>query len=124
MAKKDLFASVDFAPTDGSTSVDLQGFQSSAFLVTAGATPGSLTLEESSDDSTFTSISTDNLRVVDSEGKDQEYDGSALDANATVVVRYVGELQFIRGASAGTDTLEVLRGMPARCAVPQTFTAS
>lgn len=112
MAKKDLYnnvgASISLAPAartasaDG-TGVDLQGFDSAAVLIEAGAwTDGSHTfeLQESDDNSTFTAVVDADLQ-----GTEPVVDG-ATDDDQIYKLGYTGSKRYIRVSTtvSGTTT--------------------
>ncbi len=119
MATRDVFADVDCRLTGAATTIDLQAFDGAAFLLVAGATPGTLTLEDSPDDSNWTAIDASNLNYIKTGGVNVA-GIPTLTANDVVVLRYNGEERYIRGSGDGTEVVYALRGMPDRAGVPQT----
>lgn len=84
-------APADIAATTQGTSVDLLGFDSVAFVATAGARTASgaftLTLEESDDNAAFTAVDADHLQAPVS---------GNLAANSTAKVGYRGFKRYVR----------------------------
>lgn len=84
-------APADVAATTTGTSIDLKGFDSVAFVATAGVRTASggftLTLEESDDNATFTAVAAEQYQAPVS---------GNLAANSTAKVGYRGFMRYVR----------------------------
>lgn len=119
-AVKDMFASVSVEVTDASTGVDLRDYSSFAIMVDAGTSP-SLVIEESDDDSTYTTVASEDLLYQADDGK--SYEGSPTIANDTeVIIRYRGQARYLR-VTPTNATAHILRGKPDNAAITQAIAA-